>query len=719
MERNSKRRRIDYTSSSYAVQDSSEENLAVVRGADDANSSDDGGGEAGGNIFSSSDECLDDSGAPSRWKYGFKKRKVEVKGGEMRKEELETWDAGIRLVRYWRRLQANNSSLTNSEIRDAEAKLGILDSMKRPKNMMHIIAATKEGEKYLNRILDETSRALETCDEKDIRHAFLSASFASALQVLGRVREAIPYWKRAVESNAVKIHQMWQLRYAQCKLSIANLPTYSSKAAEENTQPMKPTQVPRVRASDLTVDQFMKRYAHSSKPVIITGLLGICWPSIVKNTTTKQSWLHILRRMIGDTKVMLKTSVEGSSEWAQLEEHGEIKFSTFIDAIESKSLPYSQCYCHDWSIPMHCPKLLEDFRIPKYFTGDYLQHSSSGLYKDTWPSLFVGPKGTHSDLHVDAFLSNFWMGLMQGEKKWIFFSKEDMKHLRPQWHSATLDPTFELSPKRPKDLKILTRYCAPQVATLKAGEIIFVPAGSIHFVENLTDTVAISANYIDKTNVHLASERLKIEGIVNSRALELHRWLSNKKNLVKAEKRIESMIRKCESASKNSPASAFSVSWSTFKSQSNVSSNGSQEMKPSSLSDIVAGNSSNYIPPGGRSLDDFLSSYIPPTYKMENKMEIETPPNPEPEVAMKDKNEQKEEKEQRPQVLVLGSVKLRIGRRKRKKKSKQHVSSNYSSTMSYRRSERFFEDNDDDVIGMGYPEALREKGYPRRQSNYD
>ena len=37
--------------------------------------------------------------------------------------------------------------------------------------------------------------------------------------------------------------------------------------------------------------------------------------------------------------------------------------------------------------------------------------------------------------------------------------------------------------------------------TITQGEVLFVPAGCPHGVRNVTDTVAISANYIDSSNL--------------------------------------------------------------------------------------------------------------------------------------------------------------------------------------------------------------------------
>lgn len=107
--------------------------------------------------------------------------------------------------------------------------------------------------------------------------------------------------------------------------------------------------------------------------------------------------------------------VKESTEWAKLEPAGNMKVSEFIDSLQTLKEPL---YLFDWSIPTHAPDLAEELKIPKYFSGDFLQRTAPGsLYRDSWPSLFIAPKGLHSDLHVDAFGSNFWMALFQGRKR--------------------------------------------------------------------------------------------------------------------------------------------------------------------------------------------------------------------------------------------------------------------------------------------------------------
>ena len=76
-------------------------------------------------------------------------------------------------------------------------------------------------------------------------------------------------------------------------------------------------------------------------------------------------------------------------------------------------------YLFDWSLPLHCPELAKQLVIPKYFAADFLQRTRSrdSLYRNSWPSIFIAPAGISSELHVDAFGSNFWMALFEGKKR--------------------------------------------------------------------------------------------------------------------------------------------------------------------------------------------------------------------------------------------------------------------------------------------------------------
>ena len=53
------------------------------------------------------------------------------------------------------------------------------------------------------------------------------------------------------------------------------------------------------------------------------------------------------------------------------------------------------------------------------------------------------------------------------------------------------------------------------------GEILFVPGGCPHYVQNLTTTLAISANFVDLSNFHRVLEELQVNSLLDPRAADL------------------------------------------------------------------------------------------------------------------------------------------------------------------------------------------------------
>ena len=197
--------------------------------------------------------------------------------------------------------------------------------------------------------------------------------------------------------------------------------------------PKRPLEVQVFQAKDLTLQDFTEKFAKAKKPVIIEGL-----------ELTKHFWsFEFLKKVAGHRSIQLRYSKPDSIEWAKLETSpSTITVKEFIESIESGR--ETEGYLFDWSLPMNSPELLADFSIPFYFeVCDYLKRVDSPMYKRSWPSLFISPKGTVSDLHIDAFASNFWMALLSGEKRWTFFSPESTPYLRPRYFD-TFDPVFDI-----------------------------------------------------------------------------------------------------------------------------------------------------------------------------------------------------------------------------------------------------------------------------------
>ena len=61
-----------------------------------------------------------------------------------------------------------------------------------------------------------------------------------------------------------------------------------------------------------------------------------------------------------------------------------------------------------------------------------------------------------------------------------------------------------------------------------SGDVLFVPSGCPHRVENLTQSVAISANFVDPSNLQTVVEEVEIAALIDPRSADLLTQLTYK-----------------------------------------------------------------------------------------------------------------------------------------------------------------------------------------------
>ena len=109
------------------------------------------------------------------------------------------------------------------------------------------------------------------------------------------------------------------------------------------------------------------------------------------------------------------------------------------------------------------------------------------VFRDHWPSLFIGSAGTKSGLHRDS-IGSFWQLVLRGRKRWVIYDEAVQHNLRPN----CMHRTFGLDPF--KEMGATWRY----ETILEQGDFLFVPAESPHAVENLEPTLAMAGNFVSK-----------------------------------------------------------------------------------------------------------------------------------------------------------------------------------------------------------------------------
>lgn len=185
-----------------------------------------------------------------------------------------------------------------------------------------------------------------------------------------------------------------------------------------------PVTVERIPFGSLTYSQFLQRFALCSRPVIFTGAADH-----LLRGDFDWSLDGIAASSLGRCAVTPKTRVAESCEWAQHEDRPTCSLADFIIKMKAQAQaparhtsdsggglaqmqgqePAQQPlleYLVDWSLAQHCPELLqgEAIRLPSLCAADWLQDTPPGsLYRDSWPSLFVGPAGSSSGLHIGTY----------------------------------------------------------------------------------------------------------------------------------------------------------------------------------------------------------------------------------------------------------------------------------------------------------------------------
>jgi len=143
------------------------------------------------------------------------------------------------------------------------------------------------------------------------------------------------------------------------------------------------------------MQDYVTDYLSKGIPVIITGL----------NTTTRLWDMEHVAQLCGSREVVVMQKTKDRSAWAGLAPQSKMSLGQFIQGIQGGSVT-SEEYLFDWPLQEHCPELLQGFKAPRYLAQDVL---TAWNISEHWPSLLVGPAGSQSGLHTDAWDTHFWM----------------------------------------------------------------------------------------------------------------------------------------------------------------------------------------------------------------------------------------------------------------------------------------------------------------------
>lgn len=149
------------------------------------------------------------------------------------------------------------------------------------------------------------------------------------------------------------------------------------------------------------------------------------------------------------------------------------------------------------------PDLLKDYNVPHLFQEDLfdvLDNSQRPPFR--W--LVLGPAHSGAPWHVDPALTSAWNTLLQGRKRWALYPPCKVPPgVTVHVNEEDGDVNIESPPSLQWWLDIyplLAEQDKPLECTQLPGETIFVPSGWWHCVLNLDTSVAVTQNFVNKTN---------------------------------------------------------------------------------------------------------------------------------------------------------------------------------------------------------------------------
>ena len=267
--------------------------------------------------------------------------------------------------------------------------------------------------------------------------------------------------------------------------------------------------IPRIQAGMVDAREFFAKFGDDT-PVIVEGE--------VRHHPAYNMSFDALKEVCGNSTVETKTFDKNANLWGGLVDRKHMLMSEYIDdnILNRGNLgPGEQprYLTAGLGLPVICPRLTLLTPIPKYvslsiFPTDPLQYQRTKRERNQFnmPVMFIGNKGTKTEMHVDTMLGPFWMSVYSGSKtfrvvtywdarrKWdLYNTRGEGNHLIDQrrWERdgeimEIWDPNLAVFP----ELGEVTIY----EGKVNAGDWIYLPSAALHGVRNDDLSFGITVN---------------------------------------------------------------------------------------------------------------------------------------------------------------------------------------------------------------------------------
>lgn len=268
-------------------------------------------------------------------------------------------------------------------------------------------------------------------------------------------------------------------------------------------------------SKEISYDEFFSRFLVPNKPCIFSADV------ITKTWHARQDWvaedgspdIDSILKLFGHVSSLVPIADCKRIEYGT-HPKDSMYFTEFLDYWQTyrrrKHPPEMNCfYLKDW----HFTRVFPDYKAyetPVYFQSDWMNEywDQRTDLCDDYRFVYMGPKGSWTPFHADVFRSYSWSANICGRKKWTFYTPGEEEHLKDKYGHLPFSVSILESAEQgmyPNLDKVKHKFEVIQ----EPGEVIFVPSGWHHQVENLEDTISINHNWLNACNVDICWSHIK------------------------------------------------------------------------------------------------------------------------------------------------------------------------------------------------------------------
>ncbi len=226
------------------------------------------------------------------------------------------------------------------------------------------------------------------------------------------------------------------------------------------------------RASDLSVEEFNRKYFLPQKPVLLKGLANL-------QPAGKKWTIEWFKETMGDIEIAVFDNNEKRHIYSTtVDPDFKMPFGEFLDMIARDEPCTIRMFRYD--LYKKNPALKQDFKCPKYIDNGPMKNMGF---------MFLGGQGTDVRLHYDVDMSNVLLTQICGRKRVLLFAPDQSRFLyKVPFNTHSLadlkNPDFNQFP----GLKHARGYEIIQ----EPGDGLFMPSGYWHYNTYLEGGISVA-----------------------------------------------------------------------------------------------------------------------------------------------------------------------------------------------------------------------------------